>query len=558
MQQIITLGQNDALKGLNDLAYSVMGRALQGKADSYIFKIQDYLTHEPTSRQYYSAVGASLLGQMQVNSPKVLKDGMLDKVSQEYQALLGLLSEEVVIGVDLKDGEYSASLYTSSIRIIENLVKAGMASVEDAEKAFKALTGDKIAKAVTTETHYAVRLDFDAFVGKVPVFKLVSPRSNLALIGSEATHLIFPVNFIRIFEIFVKDRLHKGLFAFSKDTVHGEKIHKVTTNPQVVKEIYATSDESEVRSKINRVGVGYDYIRLRFDLYDLESSIHSLGVASFRPEMLNWIKPISHFEVSTTQHNIDFKLVKGIIETGVNNLKASNIDSLTFIPLDGYATLVDKKKAILDAVEGLTPAQMLSLVETHSDIFGNLEDKLATRQRVAPKFLKGFEPVKLSDDPAEAEKEMYSLMESGVVRFVARKKDGGLSRKVVSNVPTVLERIYGKGYVKEIESPKIRLQSVLTELGAGGVTSREELEKLLVSANVVNYLNMDEALKGGQSTVTSLVSALHVLAEKEKNRKKVVGQVTYRSLDAETPERFYGSVNVTNILQIEYRDLNVK
>jgi hypothetical protein len=308
-----------------------------------------------------------------------------------------------------------------------------------------------------------------------------------------------------------------------------------------------------VEAKIRRIRPGYDPIRQRYTLYDLESSVYSLGLASFRPEMLNYVKIINPHSINTACHNVDFDVLRQIFATRIRALKAAQLDAFKYIDLSSYANMTDKQNALIEQAEKEDNRKLLSLMQAHPEIFGDINEALEKRRRIMPKFLKGFQPVELPNTEQERVALLRDLLSKGVVQFVTTTKDGRVSGKLASNNSKVLERIYGKDYVQKYETVSLRIKEVKAAIERGEVKSRKEAEELAVKFNILPSIDATEYLKGGKATLAALDTAIKELEEKSASRTRNPAYVLYRNLKAENSDNFYGQVNVNSLISVEFR-----
>lgn len=486
-------------------------------------------------------------------------EDFVDSLSPTYLAILSVLNSFVVVGIDMESPNLSWALYTRSLQVLTSLQAQGRLQ-GDMDRLVEVLTGPKLAHSLKNANFSVVRLDLDEAATTGGSFKAEIPRSNLD-IGLGKRHVVIPVPFFYLFEDLLKHIFRGDALTFSKDTAHGSISHHATLDPAVLTSVYAQAEPGLLQKRISRIRPGYDPLHHRFYLYDLESSIYSPGIVSFRPELLNSLTHIPQTSLDTSMHQIDFTLLRAIFRTKVSKLRREQLDSLGLLDLSSYANMKDKLEALLRTSDSLPDKTLFSFMSTHVEVFGSLEQALEKRQRVTPRFLKNFHPVSLADDPQQRLDQVNSLMASGVVRFTARKKDGAVYEKIVSNNPTALERRLGPDYIKKFESIRGKLYRVKDLILSGKVTSVQALEQLGVEYNLLDYLDLglffNPAIAQGDThpALTSIDDAIEVLKQKMTNRNMAPGTMIYRNLEATDPRSFFGNLDVSNLVSVEYAEL---
>lgn len=545
---------NSPYADLSAVAGNVMLAAFQGRTSSFFHDFAGYFNAVPGAANYLAKLGRNTIGQLhQNNGWKGDVEKLLEGVTPAYAAIFQALSDLIFVGLDTTKEGYPTALYTRSFHVIKRMVDAGMVQPDNVNKVMKDLTGTKTANGVSEGTFCVVRLDFEQYVNGIPTFKLTVPRSNLKVLGNDAEYMLVPLIFYAVFSQILQNATVEQAFEFEKTSVTGNIRHQATISPNVVKLVYANSDPEDVEAKIRRIHPGYDPIRQRYTLYDLESSVYSLGLASFRPEMLNYVKIINPHSINTACHNVDFDVLRQIFATRIRALKAAQLDAFKYIDLSSYANMTDKQNALIEQAEKEDNRKLLSLMQAHPEIFGDINEALEKRRRIMPKFLKGFQPVELPNTEQERVALLRDLLSKGVVQFVTTTKDGRVSGKLASNNSKVLERIYGKDYVQKYETVSLRIKEVKAAIERGEVKSRKEAEELAVKYNILPSIDATEYLKGGKATLAALDTAIKELEEKSASRTRNPAYVLYRNLKAENSDNFYGQVNVNSLISVEFR-----
>lgn len=527
--------------------------ALSGKSDQFFFNIDAYLNAAPSAKKDMATKGIARLEQYIEENGWKIAPKFLERLSGDYLAIFYALEQYVHVGIDMEKEGYPSALYTRATNILRYLSQNGQLE-GDLDKILSALHGSKTEKSIKEGNFVVVRLDVEGVKEGNPIFKGVIPRSNLE-IGLGKQFVFIPVPFFYMFENMVFSHFLDKPFNFVKSTVIGPVSHNVAISPNVVREVYAGNDGDLVESKIRKIKVGYDVIKQRFFAYDLEASLHSLGIASFRPEMLDSIKEISYDEIDKSKHNVNFNYLRGIFKTKIKSLTREQLEKLNFIDISGFANMKDQVEAILTAADNKTDAEVYAFMKNNPHIFGDIEEALAKRERVAPKFLKGLEAVALPTSEEKRIKLLSDMLERGVVKFTAISKSGTLLERTASNNKKVLERMLGKDYVKQFESIRNKLYHVRDMITNGEIKSKLDLEKVGVEYNILDYVDPKDYFSGNMNdAIEAIDKAIEELKQKAASRKTSESMLLYRNIYATDPKDFFGTVNVNNIVAVEFAE----
>lgn len=533
--------------------------AKSGRTDQFLYNFDYYLAFLPEVRASMAERGRrTILTLAQEGNWKGNRNDLVDELEDNYLALFQALEDYVVVGIDMEKEGYPSALYTRSRATLNWLFNQGCISESvKMDRVMSALTGNKTALSLKERNFVTVRLDLEEVVSGKPIFKLVVPQSNLD-IGMGKRYVIIPAPFMYIFESMVQHFFKEQPFKFVKSTVIGPVTHVATIYPHILQEAYRGKDEELIRSKLNKIKPGYDILKQRFYAYDLEASLTSAGVASFRPEMLDSIVPIPYSEIDTSHHTVNFDLLRGIFKTRINNAKTEQLESLGLLDLSGFANLRDKQQAIIEAGDRESDKALYWLMRNNPDVFGDIEESLKKRERVMPRFLKYFQPVELPEKGEDRVELFNNLLKQGVVKFTAQKKDGGVFERTGTNNPQVLERVYGKDYIAKYESIRNRLYAVLDLLRSGEVKTIADLERIGVEYNFLDRVDhaqyFDARILQGDisSAENAILSVIEELKARASTRRVNPYAVTYRDLNAEDEKGFFGNFNVNTVISAEF------
>lgn len=534
-----------------------INRAIAGETSQFLYNLDYYYALAPHERYAVAQRAESTLRTLAAQYEWKGKVGtLLEGVDEEYLAIIDELEQRVVVGIDIETEGYPSALYTTSANQLDLLVAGGHITAEDKEKALTTLRKSKMPNALKDGTFATIRLDPQGEVNGVQTFKLMIPQKNLD-IGVGKKHVAIPVPFMYL----LADRLSTIFagqpFRFTKSTVQGQKTHVVTTSEQVVKHLYAGVDDHLLAAKLAKTPVGYNPVRLRFYAFDVEASLHSLGIASFRPEMLDMVQVVADTEIDKSRYAIDFAILRGIFKTKIRSAKADELATINFFDLSGYSNLKDRQEALFALAEDTDDRTLHAWMLGNPKIFGDLQKALATRERVMPKFLKGMKLITLPVNEEQRVALITKLMDQGVVKFTAVSKKGGVFERVVSNNKVALERMLGADYVKGYESIRNKLYFIrdLVQTGEQAVDV-PSMEKIAVDYNLTEYV--DTALlfsEDPKQVIQTLNDAIEQLKAKAATRTQPANSVIYRNLRATEASEFYGNINVTTLIAIEFSEV---
>jgi hypothetical protein len=554
-----------APKHQEELFHFVLGgikTAVDGKSDQFFYNIDYYLEQLPQIRASMAQQArVQILEYFETYGWKGNRNDAVDALNDNYLSIFQTLEDYVNVGIDMEADGFPSALYTRSLETLMYLYKAGLMEKDtDSEKMLAGLVGNKTALSLKEGNFVTVRLDVVGIKNGNPIFKPVTPKSNLD-IGGGKRFVIIPVPFMYLMDGVMSTWFADSPFRFVKSSAIGQVTHIAAIGQDVVRKAYEGNTPSDIESKLRKVRCGYDVAKQRFLAYDLEASLSSTGIASFRPEMLDSLAPVYYEEIDKSRYNIDFSLLRGIFKTRVNNAKVAQLDSLLFIILTGFATLKDKAQAVITASERETDKALYYLMKNNPELFGDIDEALEKRERMIPKFLKTFQVVELPELEEDRVKLLTEMLANGVIKFTATSKSGSVFERSGTSSKQILERMLGKDYVKDFESIRNKLYHVKDLLKNGAITNRTELETVAVGYNLLDYVDQevffaDNIDTGDNSSALSAVeAAIKVLIEKGANRKIEPSALLYRSIYATDPSEFFGNINVNNIISVDFAEL---
>lgn len=545
-----------------------MANALRGKSTEFFKGADVYMTESPNGEllQAFGKLGydrvSAVLTQANVKNPEKI----LDNLTLNYYALFALAEDITLVGVDLSVADekkwYPTALYTRSKHILEVLDKNGQLENPDWAKIDKNLTAGKTLTGLKDGLLPLLRLDPVSSEGGKPIFKVSVPQKNLNA-GASRDVAILPVFAYITFTNLLKQFSQQTPFRFETTSIIGTKAYNVALSPNVFSQVYQHSgfELEDIKRKLNKSIVGFDITTQRIYAYDIEASFHEHGVISFRPEMLDAIRPLGANDLDLSRHKINYPVLRLVYGTKIRALKAGDVKKITFLDMSSYANLKDAQEGLLLHGEKLSNRNLYALMQQNPQIFGNIEEEVANREKRTLKVLRDLEMVDLPTASYQRKVLVDNLLKSGVVRITAKRKTSNSVLEVLaSNNEHVLRQTLGKDYKQKFETTRVRLWTVRDMIASGQIASRTDLEKSLIDFNIgdvidlQNFLNVDYSTGDFTNALMEIERAIKELQEKAKARNISETNVLYRNVNAEDQSRLYGNVEAGNIIAIEYKE----
>lgn len=548
----------------NELAFVVTNSfrdACLGNTNQFMYNIDTYLKHEPISANLfytgefdYLTKNASTFG---------LKQELIDGLDKYYVATLGVLHNYVCVGIDCTTEDFRNALYTRNDELIKGLFSVGLLTntKEDIIRHLDNLVGTKTIKGLKDGDVFALKLEPDGVKNGFPLFKVTSPKSRMT-VGEGKAYVMIPVPFYYHITNVLTNVFKSKAFVFEKATEFGNKRHVATFSADTVRRYYEDSPKEQIETKVMKTKVGFDVTNIRIKAYDLESSVNSLGVASFRPEMLNYIKATRINLVDKSMHNVTLDSVIGVYESKVKKFTVAQLKEVKFMDLSSYATAKDAQEALLLLTEKLNAMEIYKLMKQNPHLFGDINSSIANKEKAVPKVLKSLKLCELPEDSNEKVALIKDMLDKGVVKITAVSKSNKVYERLCSNNVEVLERFLGKDYVAKFESIKYRIKHVRDLVLNKQIKSKEELEKVAVEYDILSYVNsallFDKSINKGFNgqAVQALDEVLGELSRKyeEKSRHRPETYMTLRNIKAKSNTELYLTIDANNITAVEFAE----
>lgn len=359
-----------------------------------------------------------------------------------------------------------------------------------------------------------------------------------------------------------------SIFRYTKAEVEGNKEHKITISDAIMQSIYAKAGVPDIKMKLadKRIGAkfGFDASAMRVYGYDAEGSAYIKGMTSFRVERLLKLESISIEDVDTSISNVDLTdiqrvFIKEVTEARKDKLKEILI--LSGVPVDtSVPHKVSELKDMLITWSTKQDAATLYRIMKRNDkdtskdgVFNSVDVSLQKREKVRPKVIKDFVPVRLADDMTDEEKIEYikERAKTHVLRITATTKAGGNTIIMTTSNRRILSAVLGKNYVSLYETPVVKLRIAKEEIEGGstasGVLAKYGLVSLVCETSSFNTADVEG------TALPAIDEAIVILNEKSKAREVKPGAFIVRSLNIKNNPKapFYASLNIKNVIDIQ-------
>lgn len=490
---------------------------------------------------------------------------VLSSLTLQYYALYQALEDLLFVGVDTETENekkwFPTALFTRSEKILTYLEQNGQLA-NPLNVTMKKLNSKK-ETSIPKGLMPVVRLDPVSSEGGKPIFEAKIPQKSLDA-GGGRQYALIPVGAYYMFANMLKTEGLKTPMYFEADSIIGKKASKIATSPMIYGKVYSQSGFSneEIFANLKRMVVGFDITTQRFYAYNLEESFHNYGVISFRPEMLNALKPIDLKDIDNSRHTINYPLVRAVYKTKIRNLTEESAEEVALDNFSSYANLYDFKEALILRGNRMSNKELFTLMKQNPLIFGDLDEEVEKHKQFQLKYLKDLRPVELPNSNAERRDLLETLLRTGVVRITAKRKTSNSILEVyATNSIEVLTQILGDDYVQKYETVRIRLHKAKDILESQDNISRSDFEGLLVTYNIRENI-MSEMVDlemtptmPSSSLVPFFDNAIERLIEASKARNISPTNILYRNIYAGDHKELYGNVDASNLIDIEYQQM---
>lgn len=596
-------------------AYNTKGEAFVGDLEFKNFgqiPSDDMKFYMQEGYNNFSAVSASLPVKKQFD-PMSLPQGLV--------LYTGFFSTEAAIGVDTSKSKVT-SIFTRSETILRELFKEGAFedsyTKEDLDTDIEKLE-KKIGTGIEKGALSFARLDLINAMSDAAIFKITLPNFRTD-IGD--TLKFYPYGVFPYLANLMKETVKDNAKTVMQNLQDGNiKVRKISFTDKAVKVLYKGFESTMVENKIRKAKPGWDVLSLNIKAYNLEGSLYSKGYTNINLEDMLQISSCKLSEVDKTQYAVNYDELRKHFRASVNKWNLSHYNDFRGTDLNSYPTKDDKKEALMRWLESVDDITLYNIMKYQEELFGgDLEQKLDKVANDSPKEFKELEYVELPEDTEEKLKKVKEMLKNGVVRLAkTSKKSNKVSEVVCTNNGILLSRILGKNYVEKYESIGIKIQYLKNILEKTNlIDDFSELEKKIYAMGINNYMDvstLDKAAfeatvvenkviedevtkelmieyakelksKGKSDAEIDAELSLPNTEKKFRNKAKTTGVfkpylqsasaiegskdnvretsggnpniVRYKKVYADSEKDFYGSVDIENIISVEYAELGKK
>jgi hypothetical protein len=475
-----------------------------------------------------------------------------------------LMTHMVFVGIPYTNPIGEAKLYSASIEMLVKLFDNGQLENEDTDiDRIKRNLFTRMEKALKeTEDGVPVyRLDLVSVSNGKPEFKAVVPTGIFQFHDS----FLVPMNAYGQTIMSVANVFKKNIVRVMYRHTNGAVSNMlVTCDSDVISEVFEDLSEENRRILTSRLEESFgqfwgydlwsffDYNRLRVRAVDLNGSIHSGIVKGLRLECIDMLSKGDISEVDRTMHTVDVNLACDAFCSRIRRMTGEQLDTLNlFTPLDGFATVRDKKEALL--TWGTKPDNIFKLytLMKATPAFGDVDKAMANMQQRKRKFLKNFDSVPLATNEKDRVFQLRDYMKSGTLKMQIISKKGGLYERICTLNEDILEAVYGENWRGDLESPRTRLEYFQNAIVANDITT-EDIEKLITKLDVSHFLDMNlfrQANAGAREIIVQ--NAIDELKH-SRNFTPKPEMITARSVEARVSSEFYVSFDVNLVQKAEF------
>lgn len=483
--------------------------------------------------------------------------GKYGDVALPIQLLQGALFTSLLYGYHIPSGK--VGLYTADEKVITAISPSYEFKIDK--------TYDLNANGVL----HALRVDisYDSISDFTPKLTRLTVKTNLV-----ANDYIFvPLVSVHALYSIIEQRLNAGKVAFTKQVRAGVKKERfITKNATVLRKYsddkkFASSISSKSYPQLMRhiayfpvvgatsytTGLTAIDLLLLDKLAFVKDSGSLVEVSEFTPIVkLIAISLITnelarvYSESSISQYNTYIEGIVDIISQSTFLDLVEEIDDKSDLLQDAIISL----KASTNIVRGLSDEHLKSVWAMLSS--KGVIDTSKTKS-IIENLSKGFEKLITSDyrdlGVNISKQDLYSELDSGVLKVVVTKKDGSFSTMYVTNNHDVLSQVYGGDYISRFESMGVKIKKAEHYLGEGELTFDEVMEGV----------GLDEFIgKGPENPKDNLVTFKSLIQndsdysprKKSSNENLVIARRLFGVVTDNGVENYYCNIDVTRIHEI--------
>lgn len=476
------------------------------------------------------------------------KSGKYGDVAYDIQLLQGVLFTSLVFGYHKPSGK--VALYTACEKVITAISPEYNFNIG---KTYD-LNVEGVLNAARVDIDYTSKETFNAKLTRLTV------KTNL--VSDE--YILVPLESVSALAGIIKDQLSKGRVAYTQQLVSGlVKERFISMNAMVLRKY---TDSPEFASDVSSKSV-IQLARHKAYFPVVGATSNTVGMTAIDLlllEKLGFVKDNGSLVEVSDFGGIIRLVVTSLLSNELARNYSEELQSKYNEYVSGIVDIITQAKfleVVNDIVtpDGMPSDAIVSLEATNLILRDMSDDQLQqTWLMFKEKGMQSGNPqdlVKLINTSYEqlptdiSKEELYSLLDSSVLKVVTTKKNGSFSTMYVTNSEDILSQVYGADYRKALESKGVLIREAKKYLEQGELTFDEVME----------YLGFDsfvgrgpELPKDNLATFEELVATESDYKPRKSNSNEnlVLGRRLFGVVTPKGVEDYYCNIDTTRIYQV--------
>ena len=476
------------------------------------------------------------------------KSGKYGDVAYDIQLLQGVLFTSLVFGYHKPSGK--VALYTACEKVITAISPEYNFNIG---KTYD-LNVEGVLNAARVDIDYTSKETFNAKLTRLTV------KTNL--VSDE--YILVPLESVSALAGIIKDQLSKGRVAYTQQLVSGlVKERFISMNATVLRKY---TDSPEFASDVSSKSV-IQLARHKAYFPVVGATSNTVGMTAIDLlllEKLGFVKDNGSLVEVSDFGGIIRLVVTSLLSNELARNYSEELQGKYNEYVSGIVDIITQAKfleVVNDIVtpEGMPSDAIVSLEATNLILRDMSDDQLQqTWLMFKERGMESGNPqdlVKLINTSYEqlptdiSKEELYSLLDSSVLKVVTTKKNGSFSTMYVTNSEDILSQVYGADYRKALESKGVLIREAKKYLEQGELTFDEVME----------YLGFDsfvgrgpELPKDNLATFEELVATESDYKPRKSNSNEnlVLGRRLFGVVTPKGVEDYYCNIDTTRIYQV--------
>lgn len=476
------------------------------------------------------------------------KSGKYGDVAYDIQLLQGVLFTSLVFGYHKPSGK--VALYTACEKVITAISPEYNFNIG---KTYD-LNVEGVLNAARVDIDYTSKETFNAKLTRLTV------KTNL--VSDE--YILVPLESVSALAGIIKDQLSKGRVAYTQQLVSGlVKERFISMNATVLRKY---TDSPEFASDVSSKSV-IQLARHKAYFPVVGATSNTVGMTAIDLlllEKLGFVKDNGSLVEVSDFGGIIRLVVTSLLSNELARNYSEELQSKYNEYVSGIVDIITQAKfleVVNDIVtpEGMPSDAIVSLEATNLILRDMTDDQLQqTWLMFKERGMESGNPqdlVKLINTSYEqlptdiSKEELYSLLDSSVLKVVTTKKNGSFSTMYVTNSEDILSQVYGADYRKALESKGVLIREAKKYLEQGELTFDEVME----------YLGFDSFVGRGPKLPKDNLATFEELVATESdykprksnsNENLVLGRRLFGVVTPKGVEDYYCNIDTTRIYQV--------